>query len=152
MRTAVIGSNTHEPEGLRQEANTGAPHSNANIGQSEDVLVAEIADVLDRKLGALRRTLLKGFKTPRTLRHDIACDCGFVWYPQPFNPIADELPRASRLVAHAWLEKAKRDRHRARARRAVYCLLVLVIGAGAYAVSQTPVSFSALRSIEIDVA
>lgn len=152
MRAAVRSSYTQGPESLLQKANTGGHYIDADDGQSEDVLAAEIADVLNRKVGALRQAPLRSLKTKRTLLHNIACGRGYVWYPQAFVDVEGELPRASRLVAHAWLEKAKHEHRRARVRRALCWLLVMAIGAGTLALSQTPKSLSALQSIGIEVA
>lgn len=152
MRAAVRGSNTQEPESLLQDANIGGPYRSADEGPWDEALVAEIADVLNRKTQALRQAPLRRVKSRRALLHDIACGGGFVWHPQPFVDVEGEVPRASRLVAHAWLEKAKREHRRARVGRALCWLLVLAIGAGTLAVSQTPESLSTLQSIGIEVA
>jgi len=152
MRVAAVSSNSQESDGLLQDAFTRGPYRDANDEHHEEILVAEIADLLNRKTRALHQAPQVRLKPRRTSLDDIACGQGFVWYPQPFVDVEGDLPRASWLVSHALLEKAKHERQRARARRTWSWLLLLAIGIGALAISGTQDSLNALQFIGIDVA
>ena len=137
MRVAAVSSNSQESDSLLQDAFTRGTYRDANEEQCEEILVAEIADFLNRTTRALHQAPLGSLKPRRTSLDDIACGQGFVWYPQPFVDVEGDLPRASWLVSHALLEKAKHECRRARARRAWSGLIVLAIGVGAFAISGT---------------
>jgi hypothetical protein len=150
MRVAALSSNSQQSDGLLQDAFTRGTYRDANEEHHKETLVAEIADLLNRKTRALHQAPLGSLKPRRTSLDDIACGQGFVWYPQPFVDVEGDLPRASWLVSHALLEKAKHERRRAR--RAWSWLLILAIGVSALAVSGTQDSLKALQFIGIDVA
>ncbi len=116
-------------------------------GTYREILVAEIADLLNRKTRALHQAPLGSLKPRRTSLDDIAFGQDFVWYPQLFDDVEGDLPRASWLVSRALLEKAKHER-----RRAWSWLLILAIGVSALAVSGTQDSLKALQFIGIEVA
>jgi hypothetical protein len=151
MRVAAVSSNSQESDGLLQDVFTRGAYRDANEEHHEEILTAEIADFLDRKTRALQQAPLGSLKPRRTSLDDIACGQGFVWYPQPFVDVEGDLPRASWLVSHALLEKAKHERRRARTRRVWSWLLVLAIGVGALAVTGTQDSLKALQFIGIEV-
>ena len=152
MRIAALSSNSQQSDGLLQDAYARGPSRDANEGYDEEILTAEIADFLNRKAWALHQAPVGSLTSRRTSLDDIACGQGFVWYPQPFVDVEGDLPRVSRLVSDALLEKAEHERRRARARRAWSWLLVLAIGVGTLAVFGTQDSPNALQFIGIEFA
>ena len=135
MRAAASSSTNKKTDSLPDDVCAQSSYCSACAGHRKQALAAEIADVIKRETVArphASQTSAQRVLTALNFERDL---------PRPIRP--DTL---------AWLRKAKRNRRRARARRALSWVLVLAIGVSALTISRTPEPLNGLQSLRIEVA
>jgi hypothetical protein len=152
MRAAASSSKSQGADSSQQGGCSRGAYRGVSERQSAQVLAAELDDVINRTPVTRLQASQKSFKPCRRSFDDMAYGEGFLWLPEPYADVDDDLLWSIRPDTRAWLKKAKRERQRTRARRTLYWFLVLAIGLGALTVTQKPDTLDTLQSLGIEIA